>query len=473
VISLSFFTLGCKLNQFESESLAGAFVREGFPLIPWGEPADILVVNTCTVTSKAEQKARRIIRKALREHPRSCVIVTGCYAQLEGPALAALEAEDPAYGDRLLVVSGDLKSGLLALPRFLTGSAGGLPENSPPVCREPPAGGELAALIKTWIRRENRAAPGNPFRFNTADFSFHSRAFLKIQDGCDRRCSYCRVSLARGPSVSRGAEQVLERLRVLEEGGYGEAVLTGVNINQYRDGSRDLTRLLECLIGGTRRIALRLSSLEPEGITGDLAGVLAHPRVRPHFHLSVQSGSSRVLKRMGRPYTPEDVERGAALLRARREDPFLAGDIITGFPGETGEDFEETRDLCRRIGFAWIHAFPYSPRPGTAARDFPHPVSEREAVRRVEALLTLARGGRRDYIRRWMGKTVEAVIQANHKKKPGYFIAVSDNYMRLMIPAGGGSFCSGETLRCRISALLYGKGDAPDSGSFDALAEPV
>jgi threonylcarbamoyladenosine tRNA methylthiotransferase MtaB len=499
MFSLSVYTLGCKLNQLESESIAEAFRREGFTLIPWeadgsegpadtdGQSraredgafegrADILVVNTCTVTSKAEQKARRVIRKALRDHPRSCVIVTGCYAQLEGEALMALAAGDGAdeaesFRSRLFVVSGDRKGLLLDLPRFLANSPAGLagPEAvSKFIPRRPgfPWAGERSGEVLT---------KPDPFRFNPADFSFHSRAFLKIQDGCDKRCSYCRVCLARGKSQSLEADKVLAALRTLEARAYGEAVLTGVNINQYRDERArvplDLAGLLEYLLDNTQRIALRISSTEPEGLTENLAKVLANPRIRPHFHLSVQSGSPLVLKKMRRPYTPEDLERGVGLLRSVKDDPFLACDIITGFPGETDGEFEKTWELCRRIGFSWIHGFPYSARPGTEAYRFTDRVSEREAARRMGRLLELARNGRREYVRRWVGREVEAVTELKKCLNQDFAAGISDNYLKLMIilPPGG-EFPPGSVLRCRIRQSFEEAGGRRD---FDAVADPV
>ncbi|GHU84080.1 tRNA (N(6)-L-threonylcarbamoyladenosine(37)-C(2))-methylthiotransferase MtaB [Spirochaetia bacterium] len=547
MISIAIQTLGCKLNQLESEAIAASFKLEGFRLVRWGEAADLLVVNTCTVTSKAEQKARRIIRKALNDNPAACVIVTGCYAQLDGAAIAALESDSgvrfsddggsagdfeeissdaPAgicagsaglsAGRRLFVVSGDLKSALLTLPRYAAAA------------NEASAGTGIAAVLAQWqTEGQGGGPPPDPFAFNTGDFSFHSRASLKIQDGCDHRCTYCRVPLARGSSVSLDAETALERLRYLEERGYGEAILTGVNINQYRwnkfhwnqfqgnkvhSGAFDLGELLNYLLRGTERIAIRLSSLEPEGITAGFLSALENPRVRPHFHLSIQSGSREVLEKMGRWYTPDAIETAIRELRARKDDPFLACDMITGFPGETAADFEQTRALCERAGFAWIHAFPYSPRPGTAAPAFTGRVSEAAAVSRVDTLLALARQGRAAYIRRWLGKTVEALdlrsidlrsidlrsvdlqsvggdagaggrvgeaasggVDACVGTVPArYTAAVSENYLKLLIPrtcgtedpvSGGGHLNAGQVFRCRIATL-------PETGSrFDAIGE--
>jgi threonylcarbamoyladenosine tRNA methylthiotransferase MtaB len=448
-LSFSIETLGCKLNQIESEAIAASFKKAGIALVRRGEAADIIVINTCTVTSRAEQKARRIIRRALKENPLCRVIVTGCYAQMEAGAIAALET-DLSRKPRLFVVPGDRKPELLTLPRaFSPGGVSADPEKA-----------EKADAA------DNQSA--DPFAYTACDFSFHSRAFLKIQDGCDHACAYCRVTLARGPSVSLDSKLALARLRELEERGYGEAVLTGVNIARYRDAAgKDLGGLLAYLLANTRGIALRLSSLEGEGIGAEFLDVIKDKRIRPHFHLSVQSGSKTVLERMGRRCVPEEIERNIAALRERKGDPFLACDIIAGFPGETPAEFEETRRLCERAGFAWIHAFPYSKRPGTAAALFKNPVSAREAAARVECLGALASSSRAAYTGRWLGKTVEAIPENPEASPPGYSAAVSENYLRLLIPHLGAPPPAGKPLFCRIAPLN------DKTGRYDALGERV
>jgi threonylcarbamoyladenosine tRNA methylthiotransferase MtaB len=304
----------------------------------------------------------------------------------------------------------------------------------------------------------------DPFRFNAKDFSFHSRPLLKIQDGCDHACSYCRVTLARGPSRSLDAETLLARLGELEAAGHGEAVLTGVNIGQYRSAGLGLGGVLEFLLARTRTIALRVSSLEPDGMDEPLFRALSNPRVRPHFHLSIQSGSPRILERMRRSYTPAMVEAAIRRLRTLRENPFLACDIIAGFPGETPAEFAETYELCRRSQFAWIHAFPFSRRPGTAAWDLPDNVPEREAVGRVEALTDLARQGRAAYRKAWAGKTVEAIVEAGDAGD--YLSALSENYLKLHLPLPPDPPPPGTVIACRILAPAEG----PDR-RYDAVAE--
>ncbi|MDR1249946.1 MAG: tRNA (N(6)-L-threonylcarbamoyladenosine(37)-C(2))-methylthiotransferase MtaB [Treponema sp.] len=455
-------TLGCKLNQLESESIAEAFGRAGFS-VEAGPPADLLVINTCSVTSKSEQKARRLIRKALKDHPESCVIVTGCYAQLEAAAIATLEEPDSGLR-RLFVLSGDRKAFLLDLPRLLRPGVEG-PE---PAARDRALSLDLSRLLGP------ETAPGvlsageglDPFRFKARDFSFHSRPFLKIQDGCDHACSYCRVSLARGPNRSLDAETLLARLRELEAAGHGEAVLTGVNLNQYRSAGLDLGGVLDYLLAHTRTIALRLSSLEPAGVEESLLRVLSSPRIRPHFHLSIQSGSAHILERMRRPYTPAAVAAFIRRLRELREDPFLACDIIAGFPGETPAEFAETYEFCRNARFAWIHAFPFSRRPGTEAWDFPDNVPEREAAGRVDSLLDLARQGKAAYVNAWAGKTVEAIVEAGNKVD--FLTALSENYLklRLPLPPGRQPPPQGTVIGCRILGA-----PEPAAPLFDAAAE--
>ncbi|MDR0877384.1 MAG: radical SAM protein, partial [Treponema sp.] len=271
-------------------------------------------------------------------------------------------------------------------------------------------------------------------------------------------------------------ETVLQALIALEAKGCAEAVLTGVNITQYRDTERgmDLGGLLEYLLAGTKTIAIRLSSLEPEGITEDFARIVSQKRIRPHFHLSIQSASDEILKKMGRPYGKAALESAVALLRGAKTDPFLACDIITGFPGENKCEFEKTHHFCQKTGFAWIHAFPYSPRPGTAALSLGGNVSEGEAGERVAVLLDLARRGRREYAERWLGTEIEAVIEGKGEKKPGFCRGVSDNYLRLCInlPAGSEAPPAGTALRCRIT----GKPDeaCPNAGAeIDGIAEPA
>ena len=458
----SVYTLGCKLNQLETEAISDSFRREGFTFIPFNEIGQIdqserqveepgiFIFNTCTVTSMAEQKARRIIRKTLKEYKQSCVIVTGCYAQMENLDFLA---ETPELLSRLFVVPGRKKDRLLDIAAYLSGAAG--------IARN-----DLPCLIASWFSGSIAEEPDGTFRFSPESFSSHSRGFIKIQDGCDRSCAYCRVSIARGKSRSLAANEVLKRLQLLEQRGYSEAVITGVNISLYRDSAAmELPDLLGFLLGETEAIRLRLSSLEPEMITDELIRILENERIRPHYHLSFQSGSAEILFRMGRTYTPDDVRKKTALLRMARNDPFLACDIIAAFPGESEDEFMKTFALCEEMNFAWIHAFPFSPRPGTAAFGFSGRVNENEKTERVERLNALAVRGRREYIRRWEGKEVEAVVEVGDDLPKGFAVGVSENYLKIHVSYGDDQIPSpGSLIRCRIKSIQT-------NSSFDATAE--
>ena len=400
---VAFQTFGCKLNQLETESLADEFRRKGASIVELEDEAELYVLNTCTVTSKAEQKARRLIRSLLCEREASFVLVTGCYAQLESAALSALSADG-----RLLVVKGEDKASILALADFLGES-----------CACP---AEMPELIRRWRRDEYIARDGyaasptayplrDPFAFEPESFAFHSRPSLKIEDGCNNRCSYCRVCLARGKAVSLDAPEVLARLRHLEEAGAPEAVLAGVNLSHYSSKGLNFSGLLRYLLDGTSRIALRLSSYEPDRVDPEFLEVFAEPRIRPHVHFAIQSGSDSVLARMGRAYRHDDILASCEALRGARRDPFLACDLIVGFPGETDEEFADTARLAEELGFSWIHAFPFSPRPGTKAFDMKPRVPERVAGERAAVLGELGRKGRAAYIERWLGAEVQAVLE--------------------------------------------------------------
>jgi threonylcarbamoyladenosine tRNA methylthiotransferase MtaB len=440
--SVLIHTLGCKLNQLESEAITSAFLHSGFALADSSKDPSVIVINTCTVTSKADQKARRVIRKALRDYPGSCVIVTGCYAQLNGADIQNIEG-----GGRLFVLDGQGKENILSVPSFFDENA------------------DFRAAFKELGQADVIQDTAGVFQFFPERFSSHTRSFLKIQDGCDKRCTYCRIRLARGPCVSLAAREALARLRILEKN-HSEAVLTGVNICHYYDEKTapGLGRLLEYLLAGTEKIYLRLSSLAPETIDEDFARILSAKRIRPHFHLSVQSGSKKILEKMGRSYNAQTVERAASLLRRAKDDPFLACDIIAGFPGETEADFEETLDLCKKLDFAWIHVFPYSKRPGTPAWSFPGAVREGEATKRVEILSDLARQGRAAYVNRWLGREVDVLVEKGGGSNSCR--GLSENYLKLLVQYKGEKAPPpGTVLRCKIvGEEVHAEGD------YDAVA---
>jgi len=455
MLSVFVHTLGCKLNQLESEAAADAFRQAGFSLFNnlTGNSPSVIIINTCTVTSKADQKARRVIRKALKDYPDSIIIVTGCYAQLDYPQIIKL---DEKQSGRFFVLRGREKENILKLPQYFYECS------------------DFSQALKNWrAASENQKQEDGVFQFSPEKFSGRTRSFIKIQDGCGNKCTYCRIRLARGPSVSLDSDRVLERLKILEEN-HAEAVLTGVNICQYSDKpdagrltANNLGGLLEYLLCGTEKISLRLSSLEPDSIDENFIKTLSHKRIRPHFHLSVQSGSDKILERMGRGYNAKAIKNAVTLLRRVKDDPFLACDIIAGFPGETEDEFKKTYEMCKEIDFAWIHVFPYSKREGAPASLFQDSVNEKEIINRVSLLTDLAWSGRTEYVQRWLGRETEILIEKGGTS--GYCRGISQNYLKLLLPHNGRKTHSpGTVLHCKIAENHVEK-----HRDYDAIVEII
>jgi threonylcarbamoyladenosine tRNA methylthiotransferase MtaB len=457
-----FQTFGCKLNQLETESLAEAFAASGAQVLGGEGEADLHILNTCTVTARAEAKARRALRLALEANPAAVVLVTGCYAQMEA-GLGEGEA-------RVVLVKGEDKDALHDLARFLAETG--------------PEKGELLEVIRGWLlgrAREGAEVGKRPlfgpignsklgrFAYSPESFAFHSRPSIKIEDGCDNRCSYCRVCLARGPAVSLPPSAVLERLVELERAGAAEVVLSGVNLSQYRSEGLDFAGLLRFLLASSTRLAIRLSSFEPDRIDAAFLEAFAEPRIRPHLHLAVQSGSDAVLKRMGRHYGRRAVLEACAALRRVKGDPFLGADLIAGFPGEGEEDFASSLALVAEAGLASVQAFCFSPRPGTPAFDMDGAVPESLARRRAELLSAAGKKGRLAYVDRQIGSVVEAIVEGG--PGPGRR-ATSANYLKLRLEEGAAlSLAKGRALTCRILPATSSEGGGPSLGEhFDADA---
>lgn len=428
-----FETLGCRLNQIESEGAAEAFSDAGFqidmnPIAAKDRARQdvcVCVLNTCAVTTKAEQKARRVIRLLLKKFPNAILIVTGCYAQLSMNEISQID-------ERICVLPGLAKSALRGVPQkikaFKTDLVGAKDILKGDFIFEPPQ----KALA--------------PFELLPKTFFSHSRASLKIQDGCDNACSYCAIHLARGKSVSLDAALALERISELESRGHSEVVLTGVNVAQYagtfEGKTLDIADLLELILSRTKKIALRFSSIYPETASEKFCELIKDDRVRPHFHLSVQSGSDAILKRMNRNYTSQDVRDACGRLRKAKENPFLACDIIAGFPGETEKDFLETMDMLESCRFTNVHAFAFSPRKGTAAFSFAPKIPERIKDERVKILNEFSAAQKIKYIEAFAGSVRPAIAENVHNAQSSLTTipagkklvrAVTDNFIHAEI----------------------------------------
>jgi len=423
LISVGFHTFGCKLNQYETEAIASSFREAGHAVVGRGAAADLYVVNTCTVTSQGEQKARRVIRLLSKTHPESLIIATGCSAEVEAGALRRL-------GSNVAVVPQSRKDRLLELPRALASGEG-----------------ETSPASRALVFLSDPPAGHDPFRYEVSFLSFHTRAWLKVQDGCDARCAYCRVPLARGAAVSLEPKTVVERAVSLEDAGCAEIVLTGVNLCAYSCRGAALADLLRKILSRTSRCRLRLSSMEPDRIDEDLLDAVRHPRVCAHFHIPVQSGSDAVLSRMRRRYGGADVAHLVERLRSAKQDPFLAADVITGFPGETEADHAATRSLVRDLDFSRLHVFPFSPRPGTTACALPGRVAEKLRDDRAADLRAVSVGQYRDYVSRWVGKDVDVLLE-KVDLLAGEASGFSANYLKVMV--FGSPMRRGELVAARI-----------------------
>jgi len=405
------YTLGCKLNQCESEAIADAFAHEGFIVAGADEGADLYVVNTCTVTTKAEQKARRMIRKYAAEKQHPVVLVTGCYAQMEAREIESL-------GERVVVVSLDEKPALLHLPRALANRL--------------VAHIDLLSAIRQCVSSIKEEPAGvTPFDYDAASFSFHSRAFLKIQDGCDNSCAYCRVSIARGKAVSLDHEEVAKRCLALEGNGFAEIVLTGVNISAYRSGELGLDGLLRLLLAQVdSHTRIRLSSLEPDKLDDRLIDVFSDGRIQPHFHLPVQSASDEVLKRVNRHYDVEQLARSVESLRKVKDDPFIAADMITGLPGEDDLQFERSLEMIKALDFSQLHVFPFSPRPQTALFGAKDRVPESVRDQRAKVLRDVSAIHFRRYMERQIGKDACVLLE---ELRGDLWYGLTGNYLHVPV----------------------------------------
>jgi threonylcarbamoyladenosine tRNA methylthiotransferase MtaB len=401
-------TLGCKLNQHDSARAEGALVAEGFEPVERPEDADLILLNTCTVTARADADARRLARRLRRLNPSARIVATGCYAEREPDALDRLGVLDELVALRQRERLGEALTGRPAACS---------PEDAPPRLREP------------------------------------ARALVRVQEGCDLRCSYCVIPRVRGPSRSVPADAVVAEVAALAERGVREIGLTGINTGAWGadlEPRRRLADLLEALIDGTRGVRIRLNSVEPPKIDDALLDLIASHRDRivPHLHVPLQSGSDPVLARMARPYRAaryrEVIERAAA----RVPDLGLGADVMTGFPGETPEDHRRTRDLLASLPVTYLHVFSYSRRPGTRAAALGPPVPERTAGERTRELRALGADKARAFREHQLGRIFPALTLHAHAAD-GSVRALTDHYVEVHVPGAP----QGEILDVELTEL--------------------
>ena len=393
--------LGCRLNEAELERWAAGFQAAGHRLAQRMEEADLVVVNTCAVTGEAVKKSRQLLRRARRRNAQAKLVVSGCYATLQ-PEIQQDEDID-------LLVSNADKERLVDIVRQKLAL-----EAAPDAAARAPA----AAL---FARGRNRA-------------------FVKAQDGCRHQCAFCIVTIARGAERSRPIEDIVAEIKGLRRQGIREAVLTGVHLGGYgRDLKTDLPALIERVLAETTLPRLRLGSVEPWDLNERFFSLFDNPRFMPHLHLPLQSGSDAVLRRMGRRCRSAAFAALAQAARERVPAMNLTTDVIAGFPGETDEEWRQTMAFCHRLGFSHIHVFPYSPRAGTRAAGMPDQTPAEVKQRRCRQLQALARQLRRDFARRWVGRSFPVLVEDATGEINGAAMrfGYSPNYLRVALPATG------------------------------------
>lgn len=395
-MNAAFYTLGCKVNQYETEEMTEQLKKDGYIIVPSSAKADVYIINSCTVTAESTRKTRQAVRRFKSNHPDSVVVLTGCVPQAFPEETAKLTEAD--------IVLGNKKNYM------------------------------LSAQLRRYFAQHNRIDITEPHFSHEkysggiiTEFEGHTRAFVKIQDGCNRFCSYCIIPQARGRSRSKPMPDIIKELNALADKGFSEVVFVGINLSAYgHDCGSDISEpiLAAAAIDSVKRI--RLGSLEPDHLTDDIIDkIAATDKFCPQFHISLQSGSDAVLKRMNRHYDSGEYKALADKLRATFPDASLTTDIITGFPGETEEEFEQTVDFAKLIGFEKVHVFPYSVREGTRAAAMPNQIDRAEKERRAAELSRVCEHIRAEKFAALKGKTVSVLFE---KPKNGFQCGYTKNY---------------------------------------------
>lgn len=424
--SVALHNLGCKVNAYEMDVMQQMLQENGYKIVPFDATADIYIINTCTVTNIADRKSRQMLHRAKKQNPDAVVVAVGCYVQTGRETIEKDDCIDLAIGNN------KKKELLPILEEFL---------------KERETGGQDKTLGDVTI--PDLAQPVSYEEMQLKATGGHTRAYIKIQDGCNQFCSYCIIPFARGRVRSRRIEDVLEEARGLAEAGYRELVVTGIHISSYgmdfpgvagRADAREeayrqgcLLRLLEKLheIPGIDRI--RLGSLEPRIITDTFAqGIYRITKVCPHFHLSLQSGCDATLKRMNRHYLAGEYYEKVKLLREVYKNPAITTDVIVGFPGENEEEFAQTKAFLEKVGFYEIHIFKYSKRQGTRAAVMPEQVPDTVKAQRSEILLSLEKKQSHEYREKWLGKPLQILFEESVEiDGKQYMIGHTPEYLRV------------------------------------------
>ena len=403
------YTLGCKVNQYETEAVAELFEKAGYRQVPFENRADVYIINTCSVTGESDRKNRQVIRRAHRINPEAVIAVMGCYAQVSEQEVRAIEGVDIVVGTQ----------GRSSLPQLVDELLSGKT-----------ASGHI---------QENIVQSAEYERLTVRGLTEHQRAFVKIQDGCDRFCTYCIIPYARGHIRSRMPEEITEEVEDLAEAGYKEIVLTGIHLASYGRDLKQNTDLVDIAaaaakIRGIERI--RIGSLEPVFIDeGKIKLLSENPKLCRQFHIALQSGSNTVLDRMKRRYTAEEYLAIVNLIRKYMPDSTFTTDIMVGFPGETEKEFCESMAFAEKIGFSKIHIFPYSPRKGTVAADMEGQISKAVKMERAERMAQTAARCEQRYLESIDGGCEEVLLEIREETPEGiFYTGHGKNYTKVYIP---------------------------------------
>ncbi len=415
--TISFTTLGCKVNQYDSQAMLEQFERHGYAAAKPGAAADVYVVNTCTVTGTGDKKSMQIIRRCRRRNPQAELIVTGCLAQRLGESLRETGAR--------LILGNQYRAQVVELLEKA------IAENT-----------QIVAV-------EN--VKGVPYEMlSIHNHEGHTRAVMKIQEGCDNHCTYCIIPSVRGTIRSRPLDAIREEAEALAKAGFQELVLTGIHLTSYGRDLEDRPSLAEavkasCVEGITR---IRLGSLEPRVANDAFVEALRDmPQLCPQFHLALQSGSDSVLRRMKRGYNTTQFMAAVERIRAAWPTAAFTTDVIVGFPGETEEEFEDTLRFSEAVGFARMHVFPFSPRETTPAAEMPDQIPEHVKAERVRRLIAMGDELAKNYHESFLGKTVSVLVEENHKD--GGMVGYTPEYIHVRVPEGN----SGKVCNVRLTSL--------------------
>lgn len=410
-------TLGCKVNQYETQAMREHLVKNGFVEKKEGKVADYYIVNSCTVTKKADRDTRNLIHRFHRVNPNGKIVVAGCYAELDTDRKELMDI-----------------SGVTHLVR--NNEKGKLAEILKPKCKQIP----------------------NP-KLQITGFKNHNRAFIKVQDGCNHRCSYCKVSLVRGSSRSRSTSEILQEIKNLVDSGFKEVVLTGVCLGAWGQDLETKTNLADlvnkiCQIDGSFRI--RLSSVEPIYVTERIISVLKEGKVCKHLHVPLQSGDDRILKLMKRPYRARNFKRIIAKIRKQIPDAAITTDVLVGFPGENERQFRNTLRFIKSIKPSRMHVFSYSRRKGTIAARYADDLSKQVIKKRVKTLTDLSRKLSADFARTFVGKVQDVIVEEHRDERTGLLAGYTDRYVRILL--GGADSLKNRLIAVMISGVDGGKG---------------